>query len=289
MPPIVVSVVTRTLGASLRLTSMTACLVLGLWLECSAAAGLPADSFVELPDVTSSHSAAWQFSLKQFFLPPVPLDLTLLLSLPLELASERQVLHQFSTTQMYGAVLLHLTNHQTLHYAFYAGDWTDELSDSLLVGARIRYTFERGEVTGGIDALYSQYTGGVDSFTPFLTARTTHLLSGNSQIVDLLLRIKQDNRAVQGYYLPGLAAGDASPLGVFIKPMLHLNPQWAVFYRFDYLSFGEGWPKLTEHALGVRFFPLAKVVLRAEFLTSYFSQTSLGAKEGGRLSATIRF
>jgi hypothetical protein len=292
MPTSVMSRVNHTSRVSLRLTSMTACLMLGLWLECSATPGLPADSFVELLEVTVSHSATAPFSLKQVFLPPEPLDINILLLLPLELASERPILRQFPMAQMYGAVLLHLPNQQALHYVFYAGDLTDEWSKHALVGARIRYTFERGEVTGGIDALYSQYIGGMDNFTPFLAARTASLLSGDSQIVDLLVRLKQDSRVVQGTHLPGLAASDAAPLGVFIKPTFHLNPQWAVFYRFDYLSLGEGWPKLTEHALGVRFFPTTKIVFRAEFLTSSFSQTSsqtsLGA-EGARFSGTIRF
>ena len=241
-----------------------------------------------LAAVTYAHSAALQFSLSQFLLPLEPLDLTTLLSLPLELASDRRLLRQFTVAQMYGTVLLNPAYHQALHYALYAGALSDEFPAHLLVGARIRYTFERGEVTVGIDSLYSQYAKGTDSFTPFLTARTARLPRDESQIVEILLRIEQDKRAVQNNHVQGLAAGDASPLGVFIKPVWHLTQQWTVFYRFDHFSLGQGWPKWTEHALGVRFFPMVNIVLRAEFLMSHSSQVSMDAT-GFRLSGTIRF
>lgn len=333
----------RASGPSCRLVSITAALVLGLWLGCSTASGFssgdspalsdvphprftifhevwsrepipllsPADVLYEvilfsptwadhnesaatlqarplLAAVTYAHSDVLQFSLRQFLLPAAPLDLTTLLSLSLEMASDSQILRRFTVAQMDGTVWRNSADQQALHYALYAGALTDESPDQLLVGARLRYTFKHGEVTVGFDALYSPYTRGTDSLTPFVTARAARLPSSESQIVELLLRLNQDRRVLQDHHSQGRAAGDASPLGVFIKPVLHLTPQWAVHYRFDHTSFGQGLPQLTEHVFGVRFFPMDKIVLRAEFLKSLSSQAAIDT-EGFRLSGTIRF
>ena len=88
--------------------------------------------------------------------------------------------------------------------------------------------------------------------------------------------------------LPGLGAGDVSPLEVFIKPVVRLSEHLAVFYRLNHFSLGPGWPKWTEHAVGVRFFPQLGLVLRAEMLLTHLSETSTEAA-GFRLSGSFRF
>ena len=236
--------------------------------------------------VTAALPATLHISLRHVFLPPEPLALSSPLTLPWDDVRAEHGVRPFTLAHMTGTVVLSPMRRQALQYTLYVGAFADTFPDQLLVGARLRYTFARGEVTVGIDALQSRDRRRGDSFA--LVARLAPLLGGEGQMLALLRRMEQDAWVKADTSLLGLAARDVSPVQVFIKPVVHLSPNVAVFYRLNHFSLGEGWPKWTEHAVGVRVFPTQHLMLRAEALVTYLSQTSTEAV-GFRLSGSFRF
>ena len=207
------------------------------------------------------------------------------LALPGDGAGARRGRYPLTVAQVAGTIL-RPTGRQALQYALYVGSFANTVPDQLLIGARLHYTFMRGEVTVGFEALQYQDSAGRDHIASL--AWTARLLNGEGQMLAMLRRMEQDKWGRPEKSLLGLAAGDMYSLGVFLKPVWNLNPQVAVFYRFHHFSMGQGWPTWTEHAVGVRFFPLPHLMLRAETLLTHYKPTSTVAA-GARLSCSFRF
>jgi hypothetical protein len=183
---------------------------------------------------------------------------------------------------------------EALHYTLYAGVLAEDTPDQLLVGARLGYTSERGGFTIGIAYLYSELSGSPDLQDRLMAARARGLFHGEGRDVLLTLLVEQQKLPISSrLLLPATLTSNATPLAVHAKPVLHLNRQWTIYYRFDRLSFGAGLPKVTDHVLGVRFLPRRNIYLRAEFTMSYYDHASIDTDdtEGLRLSlsATVRF
>ena len=194
---------------------------------------------------------------------------------------------QLTVVQLYGTSGRRTRPGEALHYALYAKVLAEDTPDHLLVGARLGYTSERGGFTIGIDYLYSELAGSLDLQDWAMAVRARRLFNGEGRDFLLALLVEQHQLPVGHLRLPATLTSNASALAMHAKPVLHLNRQWTIFYRFDRLS-GPGLPKVTDHVFGVRFLPRRNVYLRAEFIMSYYDHASIDA-EGLRLSVTVRF
>jgi hypothetical protein len=250
-----------------------------------------ATAFEELPLLAwvnyYAHEAL-QWHLSQFVLPSDFLLTETPVPLPVSLSRARPLSRQLTVAQLHGTLGRRTRPGEALHYALYTGVLAEDTPDHLLVGARLGYMSERGGFTIGIDYLYSELAGSPDLRERAMAARARRLFNGEGQEFLLALLVEQQSLLVSRLRLPGTLTSDTPPLAVHAKPVLHLNRQWTIFYRFNHLSFGAGLPKITDHVFGVRFLPWRNVYLRAEFIRSSYDHSSIDA-EGLRLSATVRF
>ena len=230
---------------------------------------------------------ALQWHLSQFVLPFDFLLTETPVSLSVPLSRDQLLSRQLTVVQLYGTSGRRTRPGEALHYALSAKVLAEDTPDHLLVGARLGYTSERGGFTIGIDYLYSELAGSLDLQDWAMAVRARRLFNGEGRDFLLALLVEQHQLPVGHLRLPATLTSNASALAVHAKPVLHLNRQWTIFYRFDRLS-GPGLPKVTDHVFGVRFLPRRNVYLRAEFIMSYYDHASIDT-EGLRLSVTVRF
>jgi hypothetical protein len=189
---------------------------------------------------------------------------------------------------MHGTLLLPAKDRHTLRYGLYSGILSQDTPHSLIAGAQVSYTFRFSEMTIGIDYLSSKTPLALALLTNSLPLTTAPLRSGSTSVFRLPLLLEQDKHMVMTQLLRGTPKGEDTPLMIHAKPVLHLNSQWTMFYRFDHFSLGQGMAKFTEHTLGVKYLVAGSLVLQAEFLRSHCHNPSMDA-EGFRLSGAIRF
>jgi hypothetical protein len=176
----------------------------------------------------------------------------------------------------------------TLHYDVYTGIIPGDYADTLVSGARIGYTFGTSGLTLGVNYGYTlrdtrrQTLERLAGRPGNLANNTYYRLFG----VDLLY--DKGNLSLAQRIVYGVDADEGRSLAVFTQPALRLNQQWTIFYRFDYLSFGQGMPKSVEHVMGAKFLSTAYLRFKAEFMVQEVNDPPIEGW-GFRLVATVQF
>jgi len=230
---------------------------------------------------------ALQWRLSQLVLPADSTDTVAPLSLPGDFFRP-DLLRQLTVIEMHGTLRLPATDRHALHYGLYTGMLTKDTPHSLITGAQVSYTFGFSEMTIGIDYLSSKTPLALALLTNTLPLTTPPLRGNSISVFRLPLLLEQDKHVVMTQLLRGTPKGEDTPLMIHAKPVLHLNTQWTMFYRFDHFSLGQGLAKFTEHTFGVKYLAVGSLVVQAEFLQSHCHNPSMDA-EGFRLSGTFRF
>jgi hypothetical protein len=231
------------------------------------------------------HALQWRLS--QLLLPPDSTDTMVPLSLPGDFFRP-DLLRQVTVIQMHGTLRLPAKDQHALHYGLYMGTLTKDTPHSLITGAQVSYTIGFSEMTIGIDYLSSKTPLALALLTNTLPLTTPPLRGNPISVFRLPLLLEQDKHVVMTQLLRGTPKGEDTPLMIHAKPVLHLNTQWTMFYRFDHFSLGQGLAKFTEHTFGVKYLAVGSLVVQAEFLQSHCHNPSMDA-EGFRLSGTFRF
>jgi hypothetical protein len=226
-------------------------------------------------------SGAWQFRLSRF---GVPVD-----SAPLPFAITRaQLLSQPHTlAQVHGALAFGTRNHGVLHYALYAGVFAEETPRDVVAGASIGYAVGTTGFTLGIGYLYGPQAVGLDIFGRSYTNGIGY--GPGSDLSVLISRLPDSDRLlIESQLLHGVVTSERTPLAVQTRSVLYINHRWAVYHRFDRFYLGQGFPKISEHMIGVRFLPLTNVSLHAEVMMGGIDD-ALGNAGGVRFAGTIYF
>jgi hypothetical protein len=242
-----------------------------------------------LAAVNYRFSDAFQLRLSRF---STPADFTPLAPFSLALTRPQVLSRLLTVAQVHGSLGLGASGNGVLRYALYAGVFAEETPRDLIAGAHIGYTVGTTGFTLGIGYLYGPHAVGLDIFGRLDAAGTADWPGGGVRVFGMHLLADKDKLRIENQLLYGVVYGIATseqkPLAVQAKPTLHINRHWTVFYRFDHLRLGQGLPKLTEHAVGVKFHPVAHVHLHAEFMVERVDDPAVDAG-GFRLSGTIRF
>lgn len=233
-------------------------------------------------------SNALQFHVSQFGTPTELMPLAPLAPLPLAFARARLLSPSLTVAEVHGVLTLGATDNGVLQYALYTGVFSEKTPRDLIAGARIGYTVGTAGFTLGIGYLYGPQAVGLEVVDlPYAGGAVPFPDSGFRRFV-LHLLPDRDKRLIENQLLHGVATREQTPLAVQAKPTFHINNRWTVFYRFKHLRFGQGLPKITEHAFGVKFFPVANLSLHAECMVERADSPAVEAG-GFRLSGTIHF
>jgi len=203
--------------------------------------------------------------------------------LPLAVSRARLLSQPLTIVHVHGTWVLDAPDQGVVRYGLYAGVFAEETPRDLIVGTHIGYTVGATGFTLGIEYLYGPQAVALDVFGRHAAGSRLDWPGSGARVFGLGLLTDMDKLRVEHQLLHGGATHVGTPLAVHATPILHIDRQWAVFYRFDHLRLGRGVRQLMTHTFGVQFFLTMNVSLHAEYIVE---RTNVG---GFRLAGTIRF
>ncbi len=180
---------------------------------------------------------------------------------------------------------VHRSAADTLQYDVYAGIATNDQNSTLLTGARVGYTFGHDVWSFGIlygHGLAEQHNLFAGRTQEDAAAESTYRIVGLDVLYDNG-RFSLEQRIAYGVY-----GDETRRFTFFSQPALRLTQEWTVFYRLDHLSLGQGMPKSTDHVVGMKLTPIARLFVRAEW-SVHNADSAAEDGWGFRLLGTLRF
>jgi hypothetical protein len=237
--------------------------------------------------VNYRYSDALHLRISRFMTPPI-ISIEDLASLALDLEQETPLPRLLTVMRLHGRFLLGEKSRDDLHYDVYAGGFATDSLDDLIAGIRVGYSFGLSRFSLGVQYRYGLRVTGLNLFKPSPVVDNGYPSSNDPRLFRISLRYDTDVLFPKNELYNRIHKGEYKPILVLTKPALLINEQWTVFYRFDQLRFGQKLPKVTEHAMGLKFSPIPHVKLHATLMSMHFGDSSTDAW-GFRLGGIIKF
>lgn len=223
--------------------------------------------------------AALHFTSRRFVAPFFTARLDDISPAPLESIRTEWAFRQLAIVQG------HRTAGDTLQYDVYAGIATNDQNSMLLTGARIGYAFGHDVWSFGIlygHGLVERRHLLADRTQEEESAENTYRIIGFDVLYDNG-RFSLEQRIAYGMY------GDATRrLTFFSQPALRVTQHWTMYYRLSHRSLGQGMPQSTDHVVGMKLTPIARLFVRTEW---FVHKADSGAEDGWgfQVLGTLRF
>jgi hypothetical protein len=206
--------------------------------------------------------------------------------LPLDLQDTAYPGHTHTAARLHGTIPLR-SKSLALHYTVAVGLSTEKVYD-VAASARFGYHFGTNSVTLGVEYFTHGQAMGRDGFQDI--QHDYQALLSNSDVRSMMMHVlyHKDRLIGDTKLSTENEQNEEKIIAVRRKPVLNINQQWMVFYRFDRFNLHHNMLSITEHVIGVRFLAVSQLYLRAEVMMKHVSSEPQDAG-GFRLAGILRF